>query len=376
MIDRVVPGTLAKIALESIDELRNITAMPDKSGNKPAVTIYEVAKHVGVSPAAVSSALSNRGAERRISPRTIEKIRSAASELGYVPNMAGRRLRAHKSSTRQFDLAILTTFEAPLPLVGQVLHALQRAVDLQTTEHTRFAVSIEMFHAGRLREKPSLLDANRYHGVIITNTLPEDDQFLAKARLPCSVVILGRRIPNYCCVLEAPDFVGRRSAEILVEAGCRYPAILHGRALTHTTADRLSAFSRVIKEKLGRAPVSLVSPGLQPKEGAATIEAYFARGGKLDGLFAVHDSLAIGAYGAIKQRGRSIPEQVAVVGVGDYELAEYFDPPLTTVAGANDAMVAEAVPLLFKILRGETGGPQEVCVVPPVYLRESSRRKS
>jgi LacI family transcriptional regulator len=146
--------------------------------------------------------------------------------------------------------------------------------------------------------------------------------------------------------------------------------------LTHTTADRLSAFSRVIKEKLGRAPVSLVSPGLQPKEGAATIEAYFARGGKLDGLFAVHDSLAIGAYGAIKQRGRSIPEQVAVVGVGDYELAEYFDPPLTTVAGANDAMVAEAVPLLFKILRGETGGPQEVCVVPPVYLRESSRRKS
>jgi LacI family transcriptional regulator len=338
------------------------------------VTIYEIAEHVGVSPGAVSSALANRGVERRLSPATVIRIREAAAELGYVPNMAGRRLRAHKSATRQFDLAILTSFEAPLPLVGQALHALQRAVDLQTNEHTRFAVAIEMFHAGRLEEKPGLLDANRYHGVIITNTLPEDDQFLAKARLPYPVVILGRRIGNYCCVLEAPDFVGRRSAEILLEAGSRQPAILYGRSLTHTTADRLAAFTHVVKEKTGKNPIALVSPGLQPQQGAATLESFFAQGGKLDGLFAVNDSLAIGAYRAIKQSGRQIPGDVAVVGVGDYELAEYFDPPLTTVAGANDAMVAEAVPLLFRILRGDKELPREVLVVPMVFDRTSTRR--
>jgi LacI family transcriptional regulator len=323
--------------------MSHLHGVPSKShfSTRP-VTIYEIAKQVGVSPAAVSSVLANREVERRISASTAQRIRDAAKTLGYVPNMAGRRLRANKSAIRQFDLAILTSFEAPLPLVGQALHALQRAVDLQTTKHTQFAVAIEMFHAGRLKEKPSLLDANRYHGVIITNTLPEDDKFLAKAHLPCSVVILGRRIPNYCCVLEAPDFVGRRSAEILLEAGCKHPAILYGRALTHTTADRLAAFTRVIKERLGRSPITLVSPGLQPSEGAAMIEEFYAKGGKLDGLFAVHDSLAIGAYGAIKQSGKRIPDDVAVVGVGDYELAEYFDPPLTTVAGANDAMVAEA----------------------------------
>ncbi len=65
-----------------------------------------------------------------------------------------------------------------------------------------------------------------------------------------------------------------------------------------------------------------------------------------------------------------------MVGVGDYELAEFFDPPLTTVAGANDAMVAEAVPLLFRILRGEKDAPREVLVVPPVFLRESTRREN
>lgn len=346
-----------------------------KPASTPAVTIYEIAKHVGVSPAAVSSALANRHVERRLSPETVRKIREAADALGYVPNMAGRRLRSHKAATRQFDLAILTSFEAPLPLVGQILTALQRAVDVQTTEHTRYAVAIEMFHAGRLCEKPALLDADRYHGVVITNTLPADDAFLAEARLPYPVVILGRRIPSYCCVLEAPSFVGRRSAEILLDAGCRAPAVLHGRQLTSTTEDRVTAFRRTIQERLGREPVALVSEGLQPAHGAAVLEGFFAGGGRMDGLFTVNDSLAVGGYQAIRRRGLRIPEDVAVVGMGDYELAEFFSPPLTTVAGANDAMVAEAVPLLFRLLRGEKDVAREVVVVPPVFQRESTQRR-
>lgn len=345
-----------------------------KPAAKPAVTIYELAEHVGLSTATVSSVLANRHVERRIADATVRRIREAAAELGYVPNMAGRRLRAHKSATRQFDLAILTSFEAPLPLVSQALHALQRAVDIQTTAHTRYAVAIEMFHAGKLREKPGLLDANRYHGVIITNTLPEDDQFLAKAKLPYPVIILGRRIPSYYCVLEAPEFVGRRSAEVLLDAGCKRLVAMHSRRLTYTTSDRLGAFHRTVQERAKQAPVTLISEGLQPQQGAAAIESFLARGGKLDGLFAINDSLAIGAYQAIKRSGRRIPADVAVVGVGDYELAEYFDPPLTTVAGANDAVVAEAVPLLFRILRGEKDVPREVLVVPPVFPRGSTVR--
>jgi LacI family transcriptional regulator len=338
------------------------------------VTIYEIAKHVGVSPAAVSSALANRHVERRLSAETVRRIRAAAVELGYVPNMAGRRLRAHKAATRQFDLAILTSFEAPLPLVSQVLRALQNAVDVQTNENTRYAIAIEMFHAGRLREKPGLLDANRYHGVVITNTLPNDDEFLAAARLPYPVVVLGRRIPHYCCVLEAPDVVGRRSAEVLLDAGCARLAILHGSQLTHTTSDRLAAFTRTVRERTGNEPIELVCSGLLPRHGAAALEAFFAGGGRLDGLFAVNDSLAAGAYQAIKASGRHLPKDIAVVGVGDYELAEYLDPPLTTVAGANEAMVAEAVPLLFRLLRGEADVPKEVLVVPPILLRGSTIR--
>ena len=327
------------------------------SSGKPPITIYQLASHLGVSTATVSSVLANRHVERRIAEKTAKRIREAARELGYVPNMAGRRLRSHKASTRQFDLAIFTSFEAPLPLVGQALHALQRTVDELTTAHTRYSVAIEMFHAGCLAEKPGLLEADRYHGVMITNTLPKDDDFLATAKLPYPVVVLGRRIPGCCCVLEAPDFAGRHSVELLLEAGCRHLAVLRGRSLTHTTANRLAAFKQAAREMTGKEPTELVSDGLQPSAGAEALETHLAGGGKVDGLFSVTDSLTIGAYQALKLRGHAVPDKVAVVGVGDNELAEYFDPPLTTVAGTNDAMVAEAVPLLFSFLRDEKNIP-------------------
>ncbi len=344
--------------------------------SKRPVTVHTIAEHLGVSAAAVSTVLANRHEERRLSRETVERIREAVRELGYVPNMAGRRLRVQSSGTRQIDLAILTSFEAPLPLVGQALQALQRTVDAETNKTTRYAVAIEMFHAGGLKEKPGLLDAHRYHGVIITNTLPADDEFLATAQLPYPVVVIGRRIPNQCCVLETPGFVGEHAADVLLGAGCRQPAVLHGRLLTQATAERVSAFARTVAARLGREPVVIVSEELRPASSAAALRTFFAAGGKCDGLFTVTDSLAVGAYQAIPQAGRRIPEDVAVVGVGDYELGEFFTPALSTVAGANEAMVAEAVPLLFRLLRGEKELPHEVFVVPPVYLRASTERES
>ena len=173
-------------------------------GKKPPVTVRSIALHVGVSPATVSTVLANRHEERRLAPATVERIRRAVRELGYVPNIAGRRLRAHDPGVRQIDLAILTTFEAPLFLVSRALRQLQRMADARTGPGRKFSVSIDMFHAGRLHEMPGLLNASRFNGVIITNTLPDDDAFLATTTLPYAVVVLGRRITNYWCVLETP----------------------------------------------------------------------------------------------------------------------------------------------------------------------------
>jgi LacI family transcriptional regulator len=231
-----------------------------------------------------------------------------------------------------------------------------------------------MFHAGRLSEKPELLDANRYHGVLLTNTLPSDDEFLTQAHLPYPLVVFGRRIPGYCCVLEDSERVGRKAAEVLAASGCTRPAVLHGKLLTYTTRLRFEAFKQTGRTLFGKEPVAIVSSGLQPNHGTDALADFFNKGGECDGLFAVTDSLATGAYLSIKTSGRTIPRDISVVGIGDYGVAEYFDPALTTVAGANEAMVAEAIPLLFSLLRGESGPAQPLMVYPPTIVRNSTRK--
>lgn len=94
--------------------------------NERPVTVHTIAEHVGVSASAVSTVLAERHEERRLAPATVEKIRKAVRDLGYVPNVAARRLRAHDPEVHHIELGILTSFEAPLFLVSRVLRQVQR----------------------------------------------------------------------------------------------------------------------------------------------------------------------------------------------------------------------------------------------------------
>jgi LacI family transcriptional regulator len=339
---------------------------------KRPVTVHTIAEHVGISPAAVSTVLANRHEERRLAPATVERIRQAVRELGYVPNVAARRLRAHDPDVRHMELGILTTFEAPLFLVSRALREVQRTVDTRSGPDRRFSVSIDMFHAGRLREMPGLLSASRFNGVIITNTLPADDEFLKSTSLPYAVVVQGRRLTNYCCVLETPGEGGRRAADILLSRGHRNFAVMTPSLLTETTADRANAFCEEVLARSGRAAVRVTADGFMPSSGADAFSAHMKDNPKCDGLFAVTDSLALGAYHAIKQSGRKVPDDVAVVGVGDHEHADFFDPPLTCVGPVYDRVVEEVVALLFNLMSRRRVNPTEVFIPPTVKSRVSA----
>lgn len=342
-----------------------------RSGNRP-VTVHTIAEHLGVSPAAVSTVLANRHEERRLAPATVDRIRQAVRELGYVPNVAARRLRAHDPEVRHMELAILTSFEAPLFLVSRALREVQQIVDLRGGPDRRFSVTIDMFHAGRLREMPGLLAASRFNGAIITNTLPADDAFLRETTLPYAVVVQGRRLPNYCCVLETPGEGGRRAADILLGRGRRRAAVITPTLLTETTADRAAAFGTAWRERTGTDAVRVTAGDFTPASGARAFGTHLAGDPKCDALFAVTDTLALGAVHAIKASGRRVPQDIAVVGVGDHEHADFFDPPLTCVGPAYDRVVEEIGGLLFSLMSRRRVKPTEIFVPPRVTMRDST----
>lgn len=339
--------------------------------NRP-VTVHTIAQHVGVSAAAVSTVLANRHEERRLAAATVEKIRQAVRDLGYVPNVAARRLRAHDPGVHHRELGILTSFEAPLFLVSRTLRQVQQMVDQRSAADRQFSVSIDMFHAGKLRDMPGLLSASRFNGVIITNTLPVDDAFLASTTLPYAVVVQGRRLANYCCVLETPGEGGRRAAQIFAKGARRQPIVLTPPLLTETTADRAEAFCATVREAAGAEPVRVVARGFTPASGAEAMRRHLLSHPQCDAVFAVTDTLALGALHALKAAGRRVPQDVGVVGVGDHEQADFFEPPLTCVGPSYDRVVEEIVALLFDLMSRRRVKPAEIFVPPAVTVRGSS----
>jgi LacI family transcriptional regulator len=190
--------------------------------------------------------------------------------------------------------------------------------------------------------------------------------------LPYAVVVLGRRLPNYTCVLDTPGEIGRRAAEILLARGCQRPVVLVPALLTQSTAERAEAFAATVLAQTGRAAGRVAATGFSPASGADGLRAHLGAGRACDGLYAVTDILALGAYQVIKDGGRRIPRDIAVVGVGDHEHADFFDPPLTCVGPSSDEIVEQVVTQLFHLMNHRRVRPVEIFVPPSVSVRASA----
>lgn len=342
------------------------------SQKEKPVTITTVANRIGVSVATVSSVLNNRYKQRRISPETVRKVQQAALEVGYLPNVSARRLRS--GSNRYLVLAVVTSYQAPLPLVSATIVTLHRFVSEQVHGNIHSTITVEMFDAGKLSEVPGLLDGSRFNGAIIANTIPEDDAFLAKSQFVIPVVLIGRDIPNYSSVRDLPEKTGQQAAEILASADSKRPAVLHARLLTQTTSGRLQGFCRKAKSLGTNEPPRIIAEGFDEGDGYRAMKRFLARGQKIDGLYSIMDSLAVGAYHAIKESGLHIPRDVAIIGTGDYPSASYLDPPLSTFTRLQYNLHEEASRLLLGHLTGETKTPTTVLIPISPILRASTRR--
>jgi LacI family transcriptional regulator len=339
---------------------------------KSFITVKDIAARAGLSPSSVSAVLNNRQVERRISEESVQKVLQAARALGYVPNIAARRLRDRNGGNHQVIVAILTSYEAPVRLVSQALRALEEVMGEEAEKGIQFSVSIEIFHAGQLRELPGLIEGRRFNAAIITNTIAEDDEFLASVNLPFPVVLLGRQIPGYPSVCEEPGRLGREASGLLLSIGRQKLAVLCPELLTQATRGRVNAFSETVLRDTGRLPDRVISSSLSAQGGYEAMRSYLAAGGDCDGIFTVTDSLAVGAYHAIKESGRKIPASIAVVGVGDHETGAFLDPPLSSFSNAHHTMNRKAAEMLVQMLRGENV-PQERFEVPvETRLREST----
>lgn len=340
------------------------------------VTVTDIARETGVSASSVSAVLSGQHVKRRVSSETVTRILETARKMKYVPNVTARSLRARNSGTKHVVLSVLTSYEAPPFLVSQAVYELEAAITKRGEVPANYTVTVEMFHAGRLQQMCGHTESHRYNGAIVANTIDLDDQFLASTKLSFPVVLLGRRIAGYPSVAAKSEVIGRKAAEILTEAGRRRLAVLQPAVLTQATRSRLSAYVVTTEQLTGQPPMMITCDNLDESAGYRAMKRFLGYNPICDGVFALSDGLAIGAYHAIKTSGRAIPRDIAMVGVGDNPASRFLDPALTGFEYPESTQNQLAAELLLELVNGSPPASQvlEVSVAP--ILRESTGHTS
>jgi len=344
-------------------------------------SLKEIAKLANTSVTTVSLVINNRDGAARISPATRKQVLDAARGLGYTPNIAARRLRAGGGTPLPLTIGILLPFDDRLTITIRAVGTIRQALDDWARAERQAApdLLIETYDGGRLADVRSLADNTRYNGVILFNTLPADDDFLAlSGPLPVPVVVVQRTIPDHSWVnVDHFAMGGEVAAHVL---GLGRPEIgIVGTDVPGAAQDtRLAGFLAELRARTGvELPPHRLARGAFSETGGYEATRQLLSATRAAGelppstLFVTADRIAIGALHALKENGMRIPDDVAVVSYDNDPFGAFADPPLTTVDASVPLSAARAVKLLLDLIRDGHAGPLTALLEARLLIRAS-----
>ncbi|MET9699928.1 LacI family DNA-binding transcriptional regulator [Streptomyces sp. NPDC006529] len=323
--------------------------MSGRQNGRP--TLEEVAALAGVGRGTVSRVING---SPRVSEQARDAVARAIAELGYVPNQAARALAG--SRTDAVALVIPET-EARLFAEPYFLDLIRGvSAELGKADKQLFLTLVRT-EAERQRFE-HYLAAQRVDGVLLASVHGDDPLPDRIRQLGLPVVMNGRRSEA-----EPVDYVdsdnigaGRAAVAHLVGRGRGRIATISGPLDMYVARARLGGYRAGLTEA-GIAPdESLVATGDFTEEGGrVAMRELLERAPDLDAVFAASDVMAAGARGVLREAGRKVPEDVALVGVDDSAVARLMDPPLTSVRQPIEEMGRTMTRLLLAQI-GEAPG--------------------
>ncbi|MDO6814336.1 LacI family DNA-binding transcriptional regulator [Cobetia amphilecti] len=307
--------------------------------NKPRrAGVREVAQLAGVSVATVSRVLNN---PEKVVKKTADKVLAAADALDFLPNNAARVLSQHQSRTLGI---VIPTFENPI--YAKFIDALEGAL-----ARAHYSLLVTTTQKGRVTEfdKVRELVNMGVDAVILPGGSHAAETLDYLSRFSVPVVFNSIYLPDSPLITVGYDNYGlaKALAEYLMSLGHQRIVIL-SEPLAHNDRARLrydgavaalQALESAGADREHDQFVDVTTAGASAAIGELSCEPGGAldgegQGGLRDGITAVmclNDVLASGAMLALQRRGIRVPQQVSVVGFDDLEMAEFLNPPLTTV---------------------------------------------
>ncbi|MGV9246068.1 LacI family DNA-binding transcriptional regulator [Streptomyces sp. NPDC003710] len=345
--------------------------------SRRAPTLEDVAREAGVSRATVSRVVNGI---RNVDPEIQEVVRGAIERTGYAPNRAARSLVIRRAETVALVVsgagdttdAGQNAFAASVfadPFFGRVISGTVGFLRPRSMHPVlMFAESAEA-----REEVLSYLRQGRADGALVVSTHADDPlpALLADARLPAVLFARPSRPVPLSYVDLAHRDGGRLAAEHLLARGCRRPATVCGPLDVAASQERLAGFRDTLARH-GHPYVPVAEGGFTLDSGLAAMSDLLARHPDTDGVFAANDLMAQGACQVVQERGRRVPEDVAVVGFDDSSIAVTCRPQLTTIRQPVEEMAAEMARLLDEHIHGGRTDATSVIFDPELVVRDSA----
>ncbi|MEW1641555.1 MULTISPECIES: LacI family DNA-binding transcriptional regulator [unclassified Streptomyces] len=328
----------------------------NRGGRRP--TLEEVAARAGVGRGTVSRVING---SPRVSDATRAAVEAAVAELEYVPNTAARALAANRTDAIALVVPEPETRFFAEPYFSDMLKGV--GTQLADTE-----MQLLLIFAGSDRERQRLaqyLAAHRVDGVLLVSVHADDPLPDLLADLEIPAVISGpRSATEPLTSVDSDNYGGARSAvEHLLSRGRTRIAHITGRLDVYGAQRRVDGYREALLDAGHEVDEHLIQPGDFTEEGGRrAMTELLARRPDVDAVFAGSDVMAAGARQVLREEGRRIPEDVALVGYDDSAIARHMDPPLTSVRQPIEEMGRSMIDLLLAEIADRrpaaTGGPE------------------
>jgi LacI family transcriptional regulator len=300
-------------------------------------TLSEVAKRAGVGTTTVSRVI-NGG--YRVDPKTLIRVNRVIAAMGYMPNQAARVLKGDRTRTIGFIIPSIADpfFSSCAEAVQAVARAHDSVLIVLTTQNDPRAELDNVNVLMRHRADGFIIAPADSHNVSLA-------ELILRSRVP--VVALDRPIDNSSSSsVVADNFHGAELAtRHLVEHGYTRVACLTGEVGLYTINERLRGYRHTLRSAELRARVYKSVRCHASAQRA--VEKLMALSDPPDAILTLKNSTTIYTFEALQKLGISIPDQVALLGYDDFELADALSPSISVVEQPVEDIGRVAAELLF-----------------------------
>ncbi|WP_329038719.1 LacI family transcriptional regulator [Streptomyces sp. NBC_01725] len=335
-------------------------------GQRP--TLEAVAELAGVGRGTVSRVVNGAPG---VSAKARAAVETAITKLNYIPNPAARSL-----VTSRTDCVALVIPESESRLAAEpYFSAVIRGVSTELADTEMQLLLILVRDRRELDRLTRFAAARRVDGVLLVS-IHDDDPLpglLEEMRMP--TVLAGRRSPDESLSHVHSDNVGGAAAAVrhLIAAGRTRIATITGPLDMDVGNSRLRGWREALAER-GTAPDErLVAVSDFTEEGGRTaMSDLLDRAPGIDAVFAASDVMAAGALTELRERGRRVPDDVAVIGFDDSVIARHTTPALTSVRQPIEAIGRSITRLLLKEIAEPSTVHRQLLLPTTLVVRDSA----